>query len=60
MWSEVGASAEDSITSATPITSAPYVSRHPTATNYLSIKLTVLQAVAQELIQLFGLRLPIS
>ena len=59
MWSEVGASAEDSITSATPITSAPYVSRHPTVANYFTVDLAVLKEMAQELAELFNLTLPV-
>jgi len=60
MWSEVGASVEDSITSATPITSAPYVSPHPSVANYLTVELLVLKEIAQALTDLFGLRLPAS
>jgi hypothetical protein len=60
MWSEVGASAEDSITSTTPITSAPYVSPHPAFSNYLTVELLVLKEMTQALADLFGLTLPVS
>jgi len=59
MWSEVGASVEDSITSATPITSAPYVSPHPSAANYLTVELAVLKEMTWQLAGLLKLTLPV-
>jgi hypothetical protein len=38
----------------------PCVSRHPNATNYLSVDLAALKMVSQELAKLFGLTPPFS
>ena len=59
MWSEVGASAEDSITSATPITSAPYVSRHQSVANSFTVDLAGLKEMTWQLAGLLKLTLPV-
>jgi hypothetical protein len=42
------------------ISAAAFLSRHPKGANYLTVELTVLKELSQELANLFGLALPVS
>ena len=42
------------------ISAAAFLSRHPSAANYLTVELAALKELSQELAKLFGLTLPFS